>query len=101
MVDKTQSRFESSHALRMFPTFVWKIELKQDIRQSLNERIVATLNEMRRSVPTLEPGQTWLSNQTLHRFNDFREIVACVMEAATAALEHLKIGYDAFEITSC
>ncbi len=101
MVAKKSSRFGTPHPLRMFPTFVWKGELLPEIHQSLNERIIATLNESRRSVPALEPGQAWQSNQDLHRLDDVRPLVVCVMEAAEAALAYLKIDDDAFEITGC
>jgi uncharacterized protein (TIGR02466 family) len=101
MVAKKSSRFESPHPLRMFPTFVWKSELLPEIHQSLNRRIITTLNELRRSVPALVPGQAWQSNQALHRLDEFRPLVACVMEAAEAALGYLKIDDDAIEITGC
>ena len=101
MVAKKSSRFESPHPLRMFPTFVWKSELLPEIHQSLNQRIIATLNELRRSVPALVPGQAWQSNQALHRLDEFRPLVACVIEAAEAALGYLKIDDDAIEITGC
>ncbi len=56
MVGEDQARFESSHALRMFPTFVWKADLKRSIHTRINRDIVTGLAEMRRSAPVLEPG---------------------------------------------
>ncbi len=101
MVEKAQQRFESSHALRMFPTFVWKAELKRGIHQRINKNIVKKLNELRRFVPVLEPGLAWQSDQTLHKLEEFRELVACANEVTATVLEFLRIGYDAFEITAC
>ena len=101
MVEKAQQRFESSHALRMFPTFVWKAELKRGIHQRINKNIVKKLNELRRFVPVLEPGQAWQSDQTLHRLEEFRELFACATEVTATVLEFLRISYDAFEITAC
>ena len=91
MVEKAQQRFESSHALRMFPTFVWKAELKRGIHQRINKNIVKKLNELRRFVPVLEPGQAWQSDQTLHRLEEFRELFACATEVTATVLEFLRI----------
>ena len=101
MVEKTQPRFESSHALRMFPTFVWQAELRPEIHHGINRDIVRKLDELRRSAPVLDPGQAWQSGQTLHRLEEFRELVAGANEVTATVLEFLRIGYDAFEITAC
>ena len=101
MVESNQSRFDTSHALRLFPTFVWKADLKREISQRINADILNSLADMRRSLPKLQPGQAWQSDQALHRFDEFREFVAGINEVATNVLDHLKIGYDAFEITAC
>jgi len=101
MVDDNQSPFNESRALRLFPTFVWKADLRHEIFQGINERIVARLNEMRRSLPRLQPGQAWQSDHELHRLVEFRDLVSRVNEVAETVLDHLKIGYDAFEITAC
>ena len=101
MVDSIQSPFNESRALRLFPTFVWKADLRHEIFQAINQRIVARLDEMRRSLPPFRPGQAWQSDQELHRLVEFRDLVSCVNEVAENALDHLKIGYDAFEITAC
>ncbi len=101
MVDRNQSRFESWHALRMFPTFVWRAECKADIQRRIRARIASKLGDLRRPLPALEPGQSWRSDPTLHRANEFRELVSCIDEAAAAALAYLRIAYDGFEITAC
>ena len=101
MVDNTQGRFESSRALRMFPTFVWKADLKGEIHQDLNRTILAALDDLRRCHREPAPGRGWQSQQDLHQLAAFRELVACVNEAAATTLEHLKIGHQGFEITAC
>ena len=55
MVDSKQSSFNESRALRLFATFVWRADLRREIFQVINERIVVRLDEMRRSLPQL-PG---------------------------------------------
>ena len=101
MVDENLTSFESSNVLRMFPTFVWKVELGRETRQSINRQIDSALSELRQSEPVLEPGQAWQSDQALHGRDDFRELVANVNQAAEAALAYLRIGHDGFEITAC
>ena len=101
MVNQDPSRFESSQPLRMFPTFVWKAELAREIRQAINRDIVARLDELRRSRPAPLPGQGWQSDHGPHTLGEFRELVSCIDAAATTALEYLRIGYDAIEITAC
>jgi len=85
----------------MFPTLVWKIQLKADLHETIDARILAVLEEMRRDVPALAPGQGWQSIQTLHEREEFQELVSCITHATTGVLRFLRIGYDAFEITGC
>ena len=81
-----ESRFAASHALRMFPTFVWQAELESGIHRRINRTIAAKLDEIRRSTPALDPGQVWQSAQDLHTLDEFRELVSCVDEAAATSL---------------
>ncbi len=101
MVDSNQSPFKESLALRLFPTLVWKADLRHEIFQVINEGIVARLREMRRSLPRLRSGRAWQSDQELHRLVAFRELVHCINEVTKNVLDYLKIGNDAFEITAC
>ena len=93
------SRFEESHPLRMFPTVVWRGEVAAQTRDPLNAGIVGALDAMRGGAPA--PGAAWQSDQALHEHDAFGELVACIDEAAAAALAHLKIGHGGFAITAC
>ena len=101
MVDQNPSRFEFSHALRMFPIFVWRAECKPHIHRSISASIASKLGDLRRPLPVLEPDQSWRSDPTLHRRDEFRELVSCIEEAAAAVLAYLRIACEAFEITAC
>ena len=57
MIDSDPSQFEESRALRLFPTFVWRADLRREIHQAINQAIVAQLGQMRRCLPRLQPGQ--------------------------------------------
>ena len=83
----------------MFPTFVWKAELKPDVHERINGATVRTLDRIRRCLPALAPGQAWQSDQALHKLEDIRELVSCVNDTVTTVLEFIKISGDAFEIT--
>ena len=99
MVDNDETQFEAADVLRMFPTFVWKAELKPEVHQRINGTIVRTLDRIRRSLPELAPGQAWQSDRALHKLEDFRELVSCVNDTVARVLEFIKISCDAFEIT--
>ena len=85
----------------MFPTLVWKISLKPELRDAIDTRVMAALERLRRDLPILEPGQGWQSEQTLHEREEFRQLVSCVSDVATSILRFLRIGYEAVEITGC
>src|SRR5260221_3770210 len=80
-------RFADSHPLRLFPTFVWRVELADDVRARVNASVLAAVEELRRSLPALKPGEGWQSRQDLQRRAPFAELVACI-DAAAAAVVH-------------
>ena len=92
---------ESSEVIPMFPTLVWKLQIEAGLRDALAASILATLTEMRRGLPPLEPSRGWQSGQALHEREDFRDLVSCVHRGVTSILRFLRIGHDAFEITAC
>ena len=92
---------EASDVMPMFPTLVWKIQLKAQLHQALDAKILAVVKSMRRDRAELAPGQGWQSDQTLHELEEFQELVSCIKRAAKGVLRFLKINQDAFEITGC
>ena len=101
MVKERNPWIETSDVIPMFPTLVWKIQLKAELRDAIDVKILAALERIRRDLPELGAGQGWQSEQTLHEREEFRDLVACVNYAARSVLRFLRIGYDAFEITGC
>lgn len=85
----------------MFPTLVWKIQLKAEVRDAIDAEILATLERMRRDLPKLEHGQGWQSEHTLHERREFQGLATCVSNAAKSVLRFLRIGDQAIEITGC
>jgi uncharacterized protein (TIGR02466 family) len=92
---------EASDVISMFPSLVWKIQLKRDLHQAINTNIVRLLERMRRELGPLAPGQGWQSEPLLHQREEFQELAACVRDAAKSVVRFLRIGYDEFEITGC
>lgn len=101
MVKEGNPWIEASDVIPMFPTLVWKILLKAELRDALSAKILAALEEIRRDLPRLGPGQGWQSEQTLHQREEFEDLNFCVSTAARSILRFLRIGDDAVEITGC
>src|SRR5687767_15304197 len=91
----------SSDVISMFPTLVWRVELDDRVRETIETKGVAALARLRRNLPPLAPGEGWQSMQTLHELEDFRELVASARHTAGGILKFLNIGYDAIELTAC
>src|ERR687891_695609 len=99
MAKENEPWIEAWDVTPMFPTLVWKLQLKADLREAMAARILAALEGIRRDLPRPASGQGWQSEQTLHESEEFQDLVACVNHAAKAILRFLRIGCDAFEIT--
>jgi uncharacterized protein (TIGR02466 family) len=92
---------EASDVIPMFPTLLWKIQVKPELRDAIDAKILAALGNMRRDLPRLESGHGWQSEQTLDDREEFQDLVACVGNATRSILRFLQIGHEAFEITGC
>lgn len=92
---------EASDVIPMFPTLVWKVQLKPEFRDAIDAKIFATLEGIRRDLPELGLGQGWQSDQTLHEREELGDLVSCLGHVAKSILRFWRIGYDAFEISGC
>ena len=101
MVKESDAWLEASDVIPMFPTLVWKILLKTELRDAIDAKALATLERLRRDLPTLQPGHGWQSEQTLHQRDEFRELISCVSSVAKSILRFLRIGQEDFEVTGC
>ncbi len=101
MVKEKDPWIETSDVIPMFPSLVWKIQLNSALHETIDARVLALLATLRRDLPALEPGGGWQSENTLHKRQEFQDLVACVNKAARSVLRFLRIGYEAFEITGC
>ncbi len=78
MVEKKDSKFETSQIISMFPTFVWQTMIKEEIYQTINKDILKKLNELTQSIPEFTPGRSWQSNQNLHELEEFQHLLSLV-----------------------
>ena len=101
MVKRNDPWIEASDVIPMFPTLVWKIQLRAKLHEAMDAKILAALARMRRDAPQLASGQGWQSEQTLHELEEFLDLISCVDKAAKSVLRFLRIGYNAVEITGC
>src|SRR5258707_12707461 len=85
---------KNSDVLRMFPTFVWKAELRPELYKPINAAILRTLGEIGTPLADLMAGESWQSDHGLHERERFREVVDCINEAAESVLAYLKIGHE-------
>jgi uncharacterized protein (TIGR02466 family) len=85
----------------MFPTFLWKAELRPEIYEPLNDSILQALGQMGAPLYDLKPTESWQSDHGLQERDEFREFVDCVSEAAASALAYLKVGHENVRITGC
>ena len=101
MVKESAAWLEASDVVPMFPTLVWKTLLKAELSDAIDANVLATLEQLRRNLPTLNPGDGWQSEQTLHQRDEFRDLISCVSNVAKSILRFLRISQEAFEITGC
>ena len=101
MIKESDPWLQASNVIPMFPTLVWKILLKPELRDAIDAKVLATLEGLRRDLPTVKPGHGWQSEQTLHQRDEFQELISCVSSVAKSILRFLRIGQEAFEITGC
>lgn len=94
--------FERVTAHQFFPTYVWVHDLKPEIYQRLNQQLLKDIDEMTAPRPQLPPGNhSWQTDQNLHEFEEFSELMGIVNGACTGVLDQLEIDYGLFEITGC
>jgi uncharacterized protein (TIGR02466 family) len=87
--------------LKVFPSFVWRTEVDEELRRSIGWKVVARLAEMTGNFSGLEHGRSWQSDPTLGELPEFRELVACAESAVSEVLRFLRVVNEGFRITGC
>ncbi len=87
--------------VRLFPTFVWRCQLRPEIRQPINAAILNRLDAMRHGQPPLDRGMAWQSGHQLHKLEELRGLVSCIHSAVDRVLAFLRIGDLEVSLTGC
>ena len=93
-------RFESRELLPLFPTFVWKTDLKPGEFGPLNRQILEALSGLGAPLDALRPGENWQSDHDLHRKPGFSSLTEWIDAAAAEVLHALHIP-QRLVITGC
>lgn len=95
------SWIETSDVVSMFPTLVWKIQLRAELHETIDASVLGLLHSLRQGLPALNTGEAWQSGHALHGREELRQLCDCVVRAAGSVLQFLKMGGAAIEITGC
>ena len=98
MNEEPESPIERSEILPVFPTFVWKLQLRRSLSDRINHNVLAKLASV---LETLSPGQGWQSDPNWHALPELAGLVACVDHSAAGVLRFLHVAHTGFEITGC
>jgi hypothetical protein len=90
---------EAPEVLRLFPTFVWRCQLRPEIHRPINATILNRLDAMRSGQPALDRGMAWQSGHQLHQLEELHGLVSCIHSAVDRALAFLRIGKLGVSIT--
>jgi uncharacterized protein (TIGR02466 family) len=95
------SWIEDSDVFSLFPTLVWKTQLRAEVHEAIDASVLGLLRSLRQGLPELKTGEAWQSGHALHRLEELRELCDRVSRTAAGVLQFLKIGDEAIEITGC
>src|SRR5438034_3499440 len=95
------SWIEESDVFSLFPTLVWKTQLRAEVHGAIDASVLGLLCSLRQGLPEVKTGEAWQSGHALHRREELRELCDRVSRTAAGVLQFLKIGAEAVEITGC
>ena len=98
MTEEPESPIERSEILPVFPTFVWKLQLRRSLSERINSDVLAKLSSV---LETISPGQAWQSEPNWHGLPELASLVACVEHSAAGVLRFLQVAHTGIEITGC
>src|SRR2546428_7527505 len=90
-----QSWIEDSDVFSLFPTLVWKTQLRAGVHEAIAASVLGLLRSLRQGLPELKTGEAWQSGHALHRRGEMREPCDPGHRAAARGLQVLKNGAEA------
>ncbi len=73
---------EGSEVLSVFPTCIWKVQLKSAFRQQVNSKILQIINQINPDLAKIPAGGSWQSEHDLHNREQLVELVSCIQSTA-------------------
>jgi len=92
--------FEAPEMIPLFPTFVWKADLKPHQFQPLNQQILNGIAGLGAPLTGLRPGENWQSDHGLHTNPAFQSLMEWVSAAGAQVLDQLHISRP-LVVTGC
>jgi uncharacterized protein (TIGR02466 family) len=92
--------FDSPEVMPLFPTMVWKGDLKPAEFEPLNRDLLRALEGLGAPMTALRPGENWQSDHALHQQAGFQPLIDWVQAAAASALAYLHIPRP-LTVTGC
>jgi len=92
--------FDAPELLHLFPTYLWRTDLKPAEFEPLGATLMQFLTEMGAPLADLRPGHNWQSDQGLHEDPRLAGLVEIITAAAQSLLAYLKID-AALAVTGC
>ena len=93
---------QRASVLTLFPTLVWTAELEDGARERVGRAVLERLDTGADApLRQLAAGQSWQSDQDLHRLPELADLVAAIERMTTGVLEFLRVGHEGFAITAC
>ncbi len=83
---------EGSEVLSVFPTCIWKVQLKSGFRQQVNSKILQIINQIKPDLAKIPAGGSWQSRHDLHNREQLVDLVSCIQSTAQTVLGFLKVG---------
>jgi len=100
-ISGTRSWIKNSDVFSLFPTLVWKIQLRAEVHEPIDASALGLLHSLRQGQPELKSGEAWQSGHGLHRREELHALCDCVSRASATVLQFLKLGEPEIEITGC
>ena len=92
---------ESSDVAPLFPTFVWKTQLRREVYERVNRDLRLALSRLTAGMPPVNRGGKYQTGQTLHRLPEFREFSDILLGAGQGVMQFLKMEHTPLIITGC
>lgn len=86
----------------MFPSTVWKFRVPPEKLDTLNQRMLNKIMELKSHPKARFSENKWYSPRNLHEYEEFSELCSLILHSASNALEQLcVINFESIQITGC